>query len=99
MNRVRKNNRNNKLHVNDVNISKNEIAEEKPKHSKLKKLKYIFLLTLILIIITAIKTGISISRWQNLAQDMIANTPSQVLDTDGEIIAEIGNNKKTKNVS
>ena len=30
---------------------------------------------------------------------MIANTPSQVLDTDGEIIAEIGNNKKTKNVS
>ncbi len=72
---------------------------KKEKNSKLKKVKLILIIIFILIIILAIKTGISISRWQNLAQDMIANSPSQVLDIDGKVIAELGNNKNTKNVS
>lgn len=66
---------------------------------KRKIIKFIILAIFILIIVLAVKTGISISSWQNLAQDMIVNTPSSVLDTDGNVIAEIGNGKNTNNVS
>ena len=72
---------------------------KKEKRSNLKKIKIILIIIFALIIILAVKTGIYIARWQNLAQDMIANKPSQVLDIDGDVIAELGNNKKTKNVS
>lgn len=70
---------------------------KKPK--KFIKLKIFIILIFIVILFLAIKTGISISKWQNLAKDMIANSPSQVLDTEGNIIAELGNNKNTKNVA
>ena len=79
-------------------INENTFHQEKPK-KKFKKLKTILLITFILIIILAIKTGIFISNWQNLARDMMSNTPSIVFDTEGNIIAEIGNSKKTKNIS
>ncbi len=86
-----------KKHSRIEENSRNNIKKEKT--SNLKKIK-IFLITIfILIIFIAIKSGISISRWQSLAQDMIANTPSQVFDTEGNVIAELGNNKNTKNVS
>ncbi len=77
-------------------ISKEEKIE---KNKKFKLWKIILLAILALIIITAIKTGIYISSWQKMAQDMIANSPSQVLDTDGKVIAELGNSKNTKNIS
>lgn len=69
------------------------------KNKKFKIIKFIILLVFIIIIFGAIKTGIYISSWQNLAQDMISNTPSTVLDTDGEIITEIGNSKITSNLT
>lgn len=69
------------------------------KNKNFKIVKFIFFTILIVIIFSAIKTGISISVWQNLAQDMIANTSSTVLDTDGKVIAEIGNSKITSNIS
>lgn len=64
-----------------------------------KKIKIIITIIFIVIIFLAIKTGIYISNWQNLAMDMISNTPSSVIDSDGNTIAEIGNTKKTKNIS
>ncbi len=88
MNRIRKN-----------NIDNGEINDKKHSHLTLKRIKIILISILILIILLAINTGISVSRWQNLARDMISNTPSQVLDTDGNLIAELGTNKNTKNVS
>lgn len=69
------------------------------KPTKFKKIKFFIIFIFVVILFLAIKTGISISQWQNLAQDMIANYPSQVLDTEGNIIAELGNNKNTKNVA
>ncbi len=79
---------------------KNDIEDmEIKKPKKFRKLKFFLSLIFVIIFFLAIKTGITISRWQNLAQDMIANTPSQVLDTEGNIIAELGNNKNTKNVA
>ncbi len=47
----------------------------------------------------AIKTAMSIHTWQQLALSMIANQPSQILDLEGNVIAEIGNEKNRKNVS
>lgn len=87
MNRIQKN-----------NINNNETTNKKHSHLTLKRIKIILIVLLILIILLAINTGISVSRWQNLARDMISNTPSQVLDTDGNIIAELGTNKNTKNI-
>lgn len=69
------------------------------KPTKFKKLKFFIIFIFVVILFLAIKAGISISQWQNLAKDMIANYPSQVLDTEGNIIAELGNNKNTKNVA
>ncbi len=80
-------------------------TEEHKKHVKnekkinFKKIKIILSIIFILVLCLAIKTGIFIFRWQSLARDMIANTPSQVIDTDGKVIAQLGNTKRTKNVS
>ena len=62
-------------------------------------IKLILIIFLILTLFMAIKAGIYIVHWQDLAREMIANTPSQVFDNNGNIIAEIGNNKNTKNIS
>ena len=96
MNRIKNNvaNKNHKIIPENGIVNKNT-----NKSSKLKKIKIILVIVFILILILAIRTGISISRWQNLAQDMIANTPSTVLDTDGEVIAELGTHKNVKNIS
>jgi membrane peptidoglycan carboxypeptidase len=86
----------------EQNINSNNNLDEnqkfKPKKKKIN-LKLIFIILLILILFLAIKTGIYISTWQNLAQDMIANSPSSVIDTDGNEIAKIGTGKNTSNVS
>ena len=81
---------------NDIN---NKEQNKKTHSLTFKKIKIILIIIFTLIILLAIYTGISVSRWQNLAQDMIANSPSQVLDADGKVITEIGNNKNIKNVS
>ena len=69
------------------------------KKKKFKLLKFIIIFIIILIVFSAIKTGIYISSWQKLATDMISNTSSIVLDTDGKTIAEIGNSKIRSNIS
>lgn len=69
------------------------------KKKKIKIIKYIIIIAIIVIIFSAIKSGIYIASWQNLAKDMISNTPSIVLDTKGETIAEIGNSKISSNIS
>lgn len=77
----------------------NELTYHKVKtKNNIKLIKNIIVIIFILILVLAIKLGFYISDWQNLAKDMIYNSPSTVIDTDGKIIAEIGNSKKTKNV-
>lgn len=86
----------NQIHKN----SKSENSEYiQIKKKKFKLLKFIIIFIIILIVFSAIKTGIYISSWQNLATDMISNTSSIVLDTDGKTIAEIGNSKIRSNIS
>lgn len=89
-----------------IKISKKEFSDNESKTGQtyhkvkpnVKKLKYIFGVICITIIALAIRFGLYISSWQNLAKDMIYNSPSTVFDTDGKIIAKIGNSKRTKNV-
>jgi len=63
--------------------------KEKANTKKNKVIKLILIILILIIIISAIKTGIFIVNWQNMAKDMISNSPSQVLDTDGRVIAEL----------
>ena len=99
MNRVGKERRNN-LNKHQLKNDENKFKKKnKIKSKKFKRIKIVLIILLILIVFTAIKTGIFIANWQSLAQDMISNTPSQVLDIQGNVIAEFGTNKNTKNVS
>lgn len=70
----------------------------KEKEKKGNKIILIIIFLIIIVISLAIKTGISIYKWQKLAKDMIANSPSTILDSKYEEIAKIGNNKNTKNI-
>ena len=80
------------------NLEINNKNEKKIKNkSKLKK--FVLILVIILIIILAIKTAISINKWQTVAKQMIVNQPSKVLDSNGEIIAEIGSERNRENVT
>lgn len=84
---------------NIINDTEQETTFKKVnKNSKFKKLKTFFTILIIIIIFGAIKTGIYISNWQKIAKDMINNSPSVVYDTEENIIAELGNSKKTKNL-
>ena len=71
--------------------------KNKKKKSKLKKL--ILILILLGVIILAIQSAISIHNWQEIARAMLQNEASQVLDSDGEIIAEIGKERNRENVT
>ena len=62
------------------------------------KTKYILISILLLLVLSGIYLGISIASWQNLALDMIKNQESIVLDTDENVIANIGSEKNRKNI-
>ena len=79
------------------NISK-DIENEDKKKSKKKLKRFIIVILLTDIVLFAVKSAFSIHKWQSLATQMIANSPSQVLDTDGNVIAEIGSERNRKNV-
>ena len=83
----------------NIELENKEKAFHKPKKPNLflKRLKFFVKLFFFIILASGIYCGIYIYRWQSLAKDMIYNTPSSVLDTDGKVIAELGNNKNTKN--
>lgn len=78
------------------------IDDEKFEKVKIKrdytKLKAIISLSIFIILFTAIYSGIRVARWQNLALDIISNTPSQIIDINRDLITEIGSTKITKNV-
>lgn len=71
-----------KLKDNDI--------QPKPKMKLKKKILIILAIALLVFIIWEL---VRIHNWKSLAQDMLLNTSSQVLDTDGKIIAKIGSEK------
>ncbi|MCI8277599.1 MAG: transglycosylase domain-containing protein [Clostridia bacterium] len=77
----------------------NKEKNNKEKNGKSSLKKFIFSIVIIFIIITAIYTALSAYKWQLLANAIISNTPSIVYDSEGNIIAEIGKERKQFNVS
>ncbi len=67
---------------------------KKDKHKNRFLRKIILILILILLIAGGIALGISAHNWKVLSEAMFTNKMSVVLDKDGEVIAELGNEQK-----
>ena len=89
--------KNKKIKENE-NLEKEKIFHKSKKNKRFSMLKPILILMFIALLIGSIYSGYLISSWQNIARDMIFNSSSVVLDTDENIIAQIGSNKKAKNI-
>lgn len=72
-------------------------SQEVKKNSKIKKI--IIITFFILIICSAIKIAFLTYKWQTIAVQMLENKPSQVIDSEKNVIAQIGGEKKRKNVT
>lgn len=73
--------------------------DQKSKKRKSKWKKILFIALLIGVIAIAIKTAIGIRNWQEIALAMAKNEASQVVDLEGKVIAEIGNQRNRENVA
>ncbi len=80
------------------NIDKNRNKKNKKSNKKTLK-RAIIIIILIAIITLAVMLGISSNRWANLAKEMANNENSAVLDTDGNVIATLGVERKNKKIS
>jgi penicillin-binding protein 1A len=78
---------------------KADLVEEKKKNRKKKIRKLIFFFLIILALFFIIKLAISAHRWKMLAKDMLVNEHSVILDSDGTIIATLGDEKKKEKIS
>ena len=79
------------------NKNKKRKKPKKGKHPKLKKA--IIIIIIIIIIILAVMLGISSHRWKTLAQEMLINENSIVIDVDGKEIAKLGCERKNEKIS
>lgn len=79
-------------------IRNKKIDKDKPKvKSKIKRVIIIIIILLIIGVGTFI--GISTHTWKTLAKEMIINENSVVKDIDGNIVAELGSEKKKEKIS
>ena len=79
-------------------LSNNE--EIKDAYNNQKKRKIIKIILIIIILLFALCTfrlTSSFFRWKRIAKEMISNEPSKVIDTEGNIIATLGDTRKIKN--
>ena len=69
---------------------------QRSKNDKKKKLlkKVILFIIIVAIIILAISLGVSAYSWKVLSEDMFVNEHSTVIDKEGNVIAELGNEQK-----
>ena len=77
--------------------TKNRTPEQIQKRKKIIKIAIIILFILVLIL--GIKLGIDAHTWKTLAKDMLINKHSQVKDTDGNVIATLGEEKDKRVVT
>ena len=77
---------------------KNKKDKPKKKKNKSKVKKVILIVCFFIILLTGVTLGISSHRWKTLANEMLANENSVVLDIDGNSIAKLGCERKNKTV-
>ena len=88
-------------------MDKNNYKEKsKSKHSKDKKTriskktkKIILIILIIIILVCGIVLGVSAHQWKKLAQEMMNNEYSTVLDTEGNEIAKLGSERKNIDIA
>ena len=61
---------------------------------KRKIKKIVITIIIVIILIVGIVLGVSAHTWKTVAQEMMNNQNSIVIDTDGNTIAELGSEKK-----
>ena len=76
--------------INNRKGKKNKKAKQKRKIIK----KIIIILIIIALIVFGVVLGVSAHNWKELAEAMFNNEHSIVVDTDGNTIAELGNEQK-----
>ena len=81
--------------------SKNSKKKNNKKSSSRKKkiIKIILILILLAIIIILVNTIISMVSFWQMAKDMIQNMPSVIVDSSGEEITQVGNERNRENIS
>lgn len=78
---------------------KANLAEEKKNNRKRKIRKIIFFFLVVLLLFLIVKISISTHRWKMLAKDMLVNEHSVIIDSDGNVIATLGDEKKKEKIS
>lgn len=78
---------------------KANLAEEKKQNRKKKIRKIVFFFLIVLVLFFGVKLAINAHRWKMLATDMLINEHSVILDSDGTIIATLGDEKKKEKIS
>jgi penicillin-binding protein 1A len=81
-----------------VKLLKNKEILEIQKEFKAPK-KHFLIILLIIIVLSCTLFTFSYFNWKSLASTMILNTPSIVLDSDGNTIANIGSERISQNVN
>ena len=69
------------------------------KDRKKKRKKIILTVIVIIILVLGVSLGVSGHTWITLAKDMVSNESSIVIDTDGNTIAKLGDEKIKSNIS
>ena len=97
---ARKNSVNNRYGKRSEDIENDKIGKKNKKGKPKRKIirKIILILILIILIAFGIKLGISAHEWKELSEAMFNNEHSIVVDTDGNTIAELGNEQKKLSV-
>ena len=70
----------------------------KQKNRKKKIIKIIIIIAIVTILILGIILGISAYQWKEIMTDMFANENSTVVDSDGNVIASLGGERKKINI-
>ena len=84
-----------KKHSRKRNSHKHEKDLDYKQKIKRKKIKKIIIaIVIVIILILAIMLGISAYNWKQITTDMFANENSVVVDSDGNVIAELGSERK-----
>lgn len=73
-------------------VASSKKPEKKKKRKRLKKV--ILFIIIVAVIIVAISLGVSAYTWKVLSEDMFVNEHSTVIDKEGNVIAELGNEQK-----
>lgn len=85
--------------TNEIDETDEQELEDKKNKRKKKFRKLVFIFLVILLLFLIVNILISTFRWKSLVTDMLLNENSVILDSDGNIIAILGDEKKKEKIS